>query len=120
MEGATERGDRLMTTTSIPVDELFLIEDGDFRCDPISVEAFVDYVDANRWSITDVKVYAWGTVDGRSTMKLVAPDDPRIEAAIRLKIMTNRGWCEFISRTIASEIAQENRQPSRHAELSMG
>jgi hypothetical protein len=59
-------------------------------------------------------------VDGKSTMKLVKPDDQRIEDAIRHKIMTNKGWCEFISRTIASEIAQANRQPSRHAELVMG
>jgi hypothetical protein len=107
-----------MTTTSIPFDELHLIEDGDFRTDPISVEASIIYADANRWSITDVKVYAWSSAPP-ITMKAVKPS-PEIEAAIRHKIMTNKGWCEFISRTIASEIAQANRQPSQHAELVMG
>lgn len=98
-----------MTTTSIIADEIHLIEQGDFRTDAISVHLDIDYIDANRWQITDAKVEAWGKEDDHYTMKLIDPS-PEIEAAIRHKIMTSQSWCEHISEHIASEMKQDRAQ----------
>lgn len=95
-----------MTTTSIIADELHLIEQGAFRTDAISVHLDINYIDAQRWQITDAKVEAWITEDGHVTIKLIEPS-PEIEAAIRHKIMTSKSWCEHISEHIASEMKQD-------------
>ncbi len=94
-----------MTTTSVTVDEYFPVDDGEFRSDAITVVLTIEYMDENRWQISNVHSPQWSTSEP-FTMRMVEAK-PGLRTDVMVAIMTSHSWCEHISEHIASEMKQD-------------